>query len=103
MGRLYQLRNRLEKDESLLQEYNAVFQKQLSDGIIERVPMHEEKSKPRYFIPHHGVVRANKDTTKLHIVFDGSAKANQGDFSLNEYLEKGSNMTPHIFDILLKL
>ena len=56
VSRLYQLQNRLKKDESLLQEYNAVFQKQLSDRIIERVPAHEEKSKPRYFIPHHGVI-----------------------------------------------
>ena len=68
VGRLYQLQNRLKKDESLPQEYNAVFQKQLSDGIIERVPAHEEKSKPRYFIPHHGVVRADKESTRLRVV-----------------------------------
>ena len=102
VGRLYQLRNRLKKDESLLQEHNAVFQKQLPDGIIERVPAHEEKSKPRYFIPHHGLVRSDKETTKLHVVFDGSEKANQGDFSLNECLKKSPNMTPHIFDTLLR-
>ena len=102
VGRLYQLQNRLKKDKSLLQEYDAVFQIQLSDGIIERVPAHEEKSKPRYFIPHHGVVRADKETTRLRVNFDGSTKAKQGDFSLNECLEKGPNMTPHIFDILLR-
>ena len=71
VGRLYQLQNRLKKDESLLQEYNAVFQKQLSDGIIERVPAHKEKSKNRYLIPRHGVVRANKETIRLHVVLIG--------------------------------
>ena len=74
----------------------------MANGIVERVPIHEEESKTRYFLPHHGVVRADKETTKLHMVFDGSAKANQGEFSLNECLEKGPNMTPHIFDILLR-
>ena len=71
MGRLYQLQNRLKKDESLLQEYNAVFQKQLSDRIIERVPVHKEKSKNRYLIPRHSVVRANKETRRLHVVLIG--------------------------------
>ena len=65
-----------------------MFQKQLSVGIIERVPTHEEKSKIRYFIPHHSTVRANKETKRLRVIFDGSTKANRGDFSLNECLEK---------------
>ena len=101
-SRLYQLRNRLKKDDALLQEYNLVFQKQLTDGIIEIVPAQGNKRGNQYFIPHHGVVRWDKETTKLRVVFDGSARASQGDLSLNECLEKGQNMTPHIFEILLR-
>ena len=35
-------------------------------------------------------------------MFDGSAKDRLNDLSLNNCLEKGSNTTPRIFDILLK-
>jgi len=35
-------------------------------------------------------------------VFDGSAKADPKYFSLNDCLEKGPNLTPLIFDVLLK-
>ena len=101
-SRLYQLRNRLKRDDALLQEYNLVFQKQLADGIIEVVTAQENKPGNQYFIPHHGVVRRDKETTKLRVVFDGSARVSQGELSLNECLEKGQNMTPHIFEILLR-
>ena len=101
-SRLYQLRNRLRKDDALLQEYNLVFQKQLTDGIIELVPAQGNKLGNQYFIPHHGVIRRDKETTKLRVVFDGSARANQGELSLNECLEKEQNVTPHIFEILLR-
>ena len=52
--------------------------------------------------PHHGIIREEKETTKLRVVFDGSAKDGVKDLSLNDCLEKGTNTTPHILDILLK-
>ena len=54
-------------------------------------------------MPHHGVVRREKLTSKVRIVFDGSAK--HGDAttaSINECLEKGPNLVPHLFDVLIK-
>ena len=54
------------------------------------------------FLPHHGVLKQNRATTKLRIVFDASAKFNKSSFSLNDCLEKGPNGIPHLFDILLK-
>ena len=36
--RLHQLRVRLQKDKDLLHEYNSIFESQLQDGIIEKVP-----------------------------------------------------------------
>ena len=83
-------------------EYDAVFQKQLQQGIIERVPEEEEGFDNCYFLPHHGVVREDKETTKLRVVFDGSARAVSSDYSLNDCLDKGPNFTPHIFDILVR-
>ena len=53
-------------------------------------------------MPHHGVVRSDKATTKLRIVFDGSSKDSTSEHSINDCLEKGPNLTPHIFDVLIK-
>ena len=100
--RLNQLKSRLLREPSLLTEYENTFKKQLEEGIIERIPRSELDSKQCHFLPHHGVIREDKDTTKLRIVFDGSAKSNSGSYSLNDCLEKGPNLTPLIFDVLLK-
>ena len=83
-------------------EYDTTFQKQLQQGIIERVPKEEEGSDSCYFLPHHRVIREDKEITKLHVVFDGSATAVSTDYSLNDCLDKGANSTPDIFDILVQ-
>ena len=35
-------------------------------------------------------------------MFDGSARAASSDFSLNDCLDKGPNLTSHIFNILVE-
>ena len=72
---------------------------QLEDSIIERVSKSQWDSRQCHFLPHHGVIRKDRDTTKLRIVFDGSAKSNLGSHSLNDCLEKGPNLTPLIFNV----
>jgi len=48
---------------------------------------------------HHGVVRQDKETTKSHIVFDGSAKT-KSNVSLNDCLAKGYPFGfPHPFEV----
>ena len=87
--RLRQLLARLKSSPALLQEYNKVFQTQLEANIIEPVPKAEWNVCNTHFLPHHGVVREDKDTTKLRIVFDGSAKVERSHHSFNACLEKG--------------
>ena len=70
--------------------------------IIEPVPESEMNVKPVHFLPHHGVVREDEDTTKLHITFDCSAQSSEHKYSLNDCLEQGSNLTRHIFSVLLR-
>ena len=98
---LYYLRTRLRKDECLLRENECTFQQQMESGIIEQVPKSQERDKGCYFLPHHGVIRQDKEMTKLRIVFDGSSKA-KGYSSLNECLDKGPNLTSHVFNTLVK-
>lgn len=99
---LNQLKSRLLREPSLMNEYDSIFKTQIEEGIIERVPSSELDSKRCHFLPHHCVIREDKDTTKVRIVFDGSAKSNFGLHSLNNCFKKGPNLTPLIFNVLLK-
>ena len=53
-----------------------------------------------HYLPHHGKDYEDKDTTKLHIIFDASSKICND--SLSECLLKGPNITALIFDIILR-
>ncbi|XP_047538689.1 uncharacterized protein LOC125072207, partial [Vanessa atalanta] len=56
--------------------------------------------KPNY-IPHHCVIKESSSTTKLRVVFDGSAKSGNG-VSLNECLLVGPKLQKDIETILLR-
>ena len=75
-SRLKSLVNRLKNDPELLFKYNHIIEDQLQKGIVERVSAGELDSCQAHYLPHHGVVRSEKETTKLRVVFDGSAKEN---------------------------
>ena len=62
--------------------------------------IHELTSSRIHYLPHHAVVRRDKDTTKLRIVYDASAK-DQGP-SLNDRLHVGPKFHQLILDILLR-
>ena len=72
VNRLRQLHSRLKKDDTLLEEYNYVIQQQIDSGIIEEIP--EKDDNKGYYLPHHGVLKSEKETTKLPVVFDGSSR-----------------------------
>ena len=52
------------------------------------------------YLPHREVLRPDKITTKLRVVFDASAKYPNG-VSLNDVLYKGPCLNPLLFDSLL--
>ena len=78
---LSQLQSRLKKDKALFRDYDHIIREQEREGIVEQTIINENDG---YFLPHHGVIRQDKETTKLRIVFDGSAKPSEDDLSLNE-------------------
>ncbi|XP_028414386.1 uncharacterized protein LOC114537537 [Dendronephthya gigantea] len=80
----------------------AALQDQLQSGIVEKVPLSELNTIEAHYFPHHGVVRSEKETTKLRVVFDGSAKENESKQSINDHLDAGPNYIPSLFDTLIK-
>ena len=106
------LQRQLLKSPKLLQEYDSVIQDQLKKGIVELVPeatlnglelnadMNPENAV--HYLPHHCVIRQDKQTTKLCIIYDGSAKTKTDVAFLNDCLKTGPNLIPKLFDILIR-
>lgn len=92
----------LKENKELLRDYDNVIKDQVKSGIIEAVPEHHYDQAPIHFLPHHGVIRSDRETTKLRVVFDGSVKSDKSTASINKCLEKGLNLVPHLFDIVVK-
>ena len=101
LSRLKGLLRRLKHNPQLLQEYNKSILHEIKSGIVEVVedPALIEGDKVHY-LPHHAVIRQDKQTTKLRIVYDASAKSNG--LSLNECLHIGPKFNQRIFEILLR-
>ena len=73
----------------------------LSKEIIEAVEPDETPPETVHYLPHHAVVRRDKTTTKVRVVYDASARSATGP-SLNDCLLKGPKFNQLIFDLLVR-
>ena len=99
LARLSNLLKKLNRDPKLFKMYDDVIQKQIQDGIVERV----DPSKPvegEYYAPHRHVLKETAETSKLRVVNDCSARE-KGSPSLNECLETGPPLQNLLWDILV--
>ena len=102
-SRLRGLLNRLRTTPDLLFEYDKIIRDQLECGVVEVVEPHQPGIfKNVHYLPHHGVVRQSSETTKLRIIYNGSARAFNNESSLNDCLETDPNHIPKLFDILVR-
>ncbi len=97
--RLQGLLRHLKQTPDILQEYDSIIKDQMKLGIVELVPETKAISSLCHYLPHHAVIRSDKTTTKLCIVYDASAKTNRP--SLNDCLHKGPKFNQLTLDILL--
>nr|CAH7762629.1 unnamed protein product [Callosobruchus chinensis] len=96
--RLTNLTRKLVNSDKII-EYDNTMREYLNNECAERSPNQSVVNRT-YFMPHRAVYRDDKDTTKMRIVFDASAHA-PGLPSLNEVLEQGENLAPHLFHVLI--
>ena len=84
-----------------IEEYHDIMKEQITEGILEEVS--EPKSlEGVHYIPHQAVIKEEAQSTKLRVVYDCSAKARSEEPSLNDCLETGPPLQPHLFDILMR-
>ena len=104
-NRLKSMHFQLSKTPDILREYENIIQEQLAAGIIENIPNQSSEKlndEDVHYLPHHGVIRKNRETTKLRIVYDGSAKSPGQQLSLNDCLPTGPNYIPQLADVLAR-
>ena len=100
-GHLDSLLKRLRKNPKLLEEYDSIIKNQLKEGIVERVDENSGDAGKLHYSPHREVIREDKSTTKVRVVYDLSAKMKNCP-SINECLEIGNCMLPKIFEVIVR-
>ena len=68
-ARLTSLLNRLRKNPELFKKYDSIIEEQYRNGIIEKVTQNIEETGSVHYIPHREVIREDRDTTKIRIVY----------------------------------
>ena len=81
----------------MLEEYDAIIQDQLRDGIVEKADM--PPTGREFYIPHKAVVRENATSTKTRIVYDTSARTNESSPSLNDCPEVGPALQNQLWSV----
>ena len=103
-SRLYNLEKNLLEDSSKPKSYEEVINNYVEDVVAEEVPYEQyalADERPVFYLPHHAVIREDKQTTKTRVVFDASARDFNG-VSLNSCLEAGSALHPDLVGILVR-
>lgn len=60
-----------------------------------------EQEEEGYFLPHHAVIKESSATTKVRVVYDGSANSSTG-VSLNHTLKVGPTIQQTLFEIVIR-
>ncbi|KAL0818485.1 hypothetical protein ABMA28_008940 [Loxostege sticticalis] len=99
--RLRYLESRFNKNESLKKSYAKVVKEYEDLNHMEIVPKKEQNGNKSFFLPHHAVIREDRDTTKIRVVFDASCKDQNGN-SLNDALMIGPTLQPELRHLLIR-
>ena len=84
----------------VLEEYDKVIRDQEARGMVENILAGDSDVGRIHYLPHHEVIREDKQTTRLRVVLDASSKTVGP--SLNECLYAGSPLSPLLVDIMLR-
>ena len=79
--------------------YQSVMEEYIRKGYIRRIDTNK-KGITQHLMPHFPVVDMSRDTTKVRVVFDASAKENG--VSLNDAIDPGPNLQRDLMDVLLR-
>ena len=82
------------------EKYCQVLETNANKGYIQKLQPGEVDEGPSWYLLHFPVVREDKETTKVRIVYDSAARY-EG-MSLNDTMLPGPKLQHDIFDVLLR-
>ncbi|XP_060878553.1 uncharacterized protein LOC132950936 [Metopolophium dirhodum] len=97
--RLAQVERSLLRNPSVYDQYRQFMADYLEQNHMERV--HPTEERQTIFLPHHYISRPSSVTTKLRVVFDGSAIVCNGK-SLNDTLHRGHKLQRDIVRVITR-
>lgn len=102
LKRFYTVESKLQKQPLLKAQYTAFMQEYetLNHMRLVHDTAHNE-AQTSFYLPHHAVIKEDSMTTKLRVVFDGSAKSSTGT-SLNDILMVGPTVQQDLFSIICR-
>ena len=99
LNRLDNTERRLIKQPELGEKYCEIVEQYIKKGYLEYVDIKND-SNDCWHLPHFPVVRLDKSTAKVRIVFDGAARYDGK--LLNDVIQPGPKLQQDLVDILLK-
>lgn len=101
LQRLNQLEKKLNKDPALKEEYSKVIQEYLDLNHMEKINKEKDTAINTFYLPHHAVIRHDKSTSKVRIVFNASSKGPNGK-SLNDNMLVGPTIQQDLRQIVMR-
>ncbi|XP_073961981.1 uncharacterized protein [Choristoneura fumiferana] len=93
---------RLTKEPKLMEEYNRVLEEYLTLNHMEKIETKEEKDNlNNVYLSHHAVIKEERETSKVRVVFDASCKGSNG-VSLNDELMIGPPVLEELRTVILR-
>jgi len=84
----------------IAKEYAKIIEGHHEKGYITKLSPVEDESSVKWYLTHFPVVKKDRSTTKVRIVFDTSAKYNG--IALNDVIYQGPKLQNNLFDVLLR-
>lgn len=100
LNRLFSLERKFAKNDELRQQYCEYMADYEKSGYMTRVSEVRD-NEVAFFLPHHGVLKESSTTTKLRVVYDGSARSDNG-VSINDLQHVGPRIQEDLMSILLR-
>lgn len=105
LKRFLNTEKRLYQNPELRKLYNDFMLEYITLGHMTKIDsgslINQNSISQEFFLPHHGVLKESSTTTKLRVVFDGSAKTTTG-LSLNDTLKVGPKLQDDLMDIVIR-
>ncbi|XP_059225279.1 uncharacterized protein LOC131997762 [Stomoxys calcitrans] len=104
LGQFFRMERTLWNSPALSEEYTRVLEEYITLGHMTAVPGDElcdNYSCRSFYLPHHAVVKPERTSTKVRVVFNASKKTSNG-LSLNDVLYTGPTLQNDLMNVILR-